>query len=174
MKRNLFFSLILIGCCACSNDARLLSGDYSYKTSGSVVISTDTEEITYQLPDKIGQLNVVDLKATDKDSVLLVLHLGVAGVALPTLISRAVAAFLILRAAEHGAGPVQLHLRGLRLRGHMVRRILEIGVPSAVEHGLFQLGRLLVVHCASSTDGVAISHRTGFETAARPVWYGDE
>ena len=74
MKRNLFFSLILIGCCACSNDARLLSGDYSYKTSGSVVISTDTEEIAYQLPDKIGQLNVVDLKATDKDSVLLVLN----------------------------------------------------------------------------------------------------
>lgn len=74
MKRNLFFSLILIGCCACSNDARLLSGDYSYKTSGSVVISTDTEEIPYQLPDKIGQLNVVDLKATDKDSVLLVLN----------------------------------------------------------------------------------------------------
>ena len=71
-------------------------------------------------------------------------YLGVA-VALPTLISRAVAAFLILRAAEHGAGPVQLHLRGLRLQGHMVRRILEIGVPSAVENGLFQLGRLLVV-----------------------------
>lgn len=36
------------------------------------------------------------------------------------------------------------------------------------------LGRLLVVHCASGTDGVAISHRTGFETAARPVWYEDE
>lgn len=35
------------------------------------------------------------------------------------------------------------------------------------------LGRLLVVHCASGTDGVAISHRTGFETAARPVWYGE-
>ena len=36
------------------------------------------------------------------------------------------------------------------------------------------LGRLLVVHCAAGTGGVAISHRTGFETAARPVWYGDE
>ena len=35
------------------------------------------------------------------------------------------------------------------------------------------LGRLLVVHCASGTNGVAISHRTGFETAARPAWYGD-
>ena len=36
------------------------------------------------------------------------------------------------------------------------------------------LGRLLVVHCAAGTDGVAISHRTGFETAARPVRYTDE
>ena len=36
------------------------------------------------------------------------------------------------------------------------------------------LGRLLVVHCASGTGGVAISHRTGFETAARPMWYTDE
>ena len=35
-------------------------------------------------------------------------------------------------------------------------------------------GRLLVVHCAAGTDGVVISHRTGFETAARPVWYTDE
>lgn len=33
------------------------------------------------------------------------------------------------------------------------------------------LGRLLVVHCASGTGGVAISHKTGFETAARPMWY---
>lgn len=36
------------------------------------------------------------------------------------------------------------------------------------------LGRLLVVHCASGTGGVAISYRTGFETAARPVWYTDK
>lgn len=36
------------------------------------------------------------------------------------------------------------------------------------------LGRLLVVHCASGTGSVAISHRDGFETAARPVWYGNE
>lgn len=36
------------------------------------------------------------------------------------------------------------------------------------------LGRLLVVHCAAGTNGVAISRRTGFETATRPVWYTDE
>ena len=36
------------------------------------------------------------------------------------------------------------------------------------------LGRLLVVHCASGTGSVAISHRDGFETATRPVWYEKE
>lgn len=36
------------------------------------------------------------------------------------------------------------------------------------------LGRLLVVHCAAGTGGVAVSHRTGFATAARPVWYADK
>ena len=36
------------------------------------------------------------------------------------------------------------------------------------------LGRLLVVHCASGTGGVAVSHRDGLETAARPVWYEKE
>ena len=36
------------------------------------------------------------------------------------------------------------------------------------------LGRLLVVHCAAGTDGVVISRRTGFKTAARPMWYGEE
>lgn len=35
-------------------------------------------------------------------------------------------------------------------------------------------GRLLVVHCASGTNGVTISHQTSFKTAARPVWYADK
>ena len=43
-----------------------------------------------------------------------------------------------------------------------------------IDTGRDWLDRLLVVHCASGTGGVAISHRSGFETAARPVWYGDE
>ena len=34
--------------------------------------------------------------------------------------------------------------------------------------------RLPVVHCAAGTNGVAISHRNGFETAARTVRYRNE
>lgn len=45
-------------------------------------------------------------------------------------------------------------------------------VGIAAGHDL--LGRLLVVHCASGTNGVTISRRTGFEAAARPVWFTGE
>ncbi|MGN0187019.1 MAG: hypothetical protein ACI392_04655 [Paludibacteraceae bacterium] len=75
MKRNFIFALALIGCCACSNNARILSGDYSYKTSGTAIVITDnTDTTTIQLTDRIGQLNVVDLQANDKDSVLLIFN----------------------------------------------------------------------------------------------------
>ena len=45
-------------------------------------------------------------------------------------------------------------------------------VGIAAGHGW--LGRLPVVHCAAGTNGVAISHRNGFETAARTAWYRNE
>ena len=45
-------------------------------------------------------------------------------------------------------------------------------VGIAAGHGW--LGRLLAVHCAAGTNGVVISHRNGFETAARTVWYRNE
>lgn len=73
------------------------------------------------------------------------LKMGVAGVAIPTLISRAVAAVLILRRAAdpHGELPVELR-NALRLKKDMVKRILNIGVPSAFENSLFQVGRVLM------------------------------
>lgn len=73
------------------------------------------------------------------------LHMGVAGVAIPTLISRALAACMILyRAADpHGALPIELK-NCLRLSKSIVSRILNIGVPSAFENSLFQVGRVLM------------------------------
>lgn len=77
---------------------------------------------------------------------ILVLKMGVAGVAVPTLISRAVAAAVILYLA---AKPNQeLTLQASNLRGvqwNMMRNILHIGIPSAFENSLFQLGRVVVV-----------------------------
>lgn len=74
------------------------------------------------------------------------LHMGVAGVAVPTLVSRAVAAVLILILAARPSQEVRLLPQNLtHLYPKMMGRILQIGIPSAFESCLFQLGRVVVV-----------------------------
>mgnify|MGYP002517960089 CR=1 FL=1 len=77
---------------------------------------------------------------------ILVLKMGVAGVAIPTLVSRAVAAVIIMMLASRKNQELYLE-RGAMYpvdRG-MMGSILRIGIPSACENSFFQFGRLLVV-----------------------------
>jgi uncharacterized lipoprotein NlpE involved in copper resistance len=75
MRKYVFCVLsVVFALTACKNDAKQFLGDYSYKTSGSVTVKTDSTTFSYRLADKIGQLDVVDLKSSDKDSVLLVMN----------------------------------------------------------------------------------------------------
>lgn len=74
------------------------------------------------------------------------LHMDVAGVAIPTLVSRAVAAVVILILAAKPGQRVCLPRHSFfRLKSDMMGRILRIGIPSACENSIFQLGRLVVV-----------------------------
>lgn len=74
------------------------------------------------------------------------LGMGVAGAAIPTLISRAVAAVVILFLASRKTNALYLEKRNLLpVDGGMMKNILRIGVPSAMENSLFQLGRVVVV-----------------------------
>ena len=80
-----------------------------------------------------------------------VLRMGTAGVAVPTLVSRAMGAIIILYlAAAHHDNPARITWDGVRhLQPTMARNILYIGIPSAMENSLFQLGRVLVVSMIS-------------------------
>ena len=72
--------------------------------------------------------------------------MGVAGVAIPTLISRAAAAILILYLVSKPENEISLQWRSIRkVELGMMKNILRIGVPSACENGIFELGRVLVV-----------------------------
>lgn len=77
---------------------------------------------------------------------ILVLKMGVAGVAVPTLVSRAVAAVVILYLAAKPNHDLTLKASNLTgIQWNMMRNILHIGIPSAFENSLFQLGRVVVV-----------------------------
>ena len=86
------------------------------------------------------------------------LHMGVAGVAVPTLVSRAVGAVVILALAAQPDFALRITWRSVaQLQRGTERSILAIGLPSACENSLFQLGRVLVVSMISLFGTVHIT-----------------
>lgn len=86
------------------------------------------------------------------------LKMGVAGVAVPTLVSRTVGAVIILFLAARPDYMLRITARTVtRLEPGTVKNILSIGIPSACENSLFQLGRVLVVSMISLFGTVHIS-----------------
>lgn len=76
--------------------------------------------------------------------------MGVAGVAIPTVISRGVACIIILCLLINKKQILHLNLIDLvKLDFKTIGTILKYGIPSAIENGLFQLGRILVVSLIS-------------------------
>ncbi len=71
--------------------------------------------------------------------------MGVAGVAIPTLVSRMAGAFLIFALTLRPGQPVQVRCPYvLSWQGAMQRRLFRIAVPNGIENGLFMLGKVLV------------------------------
>ena len=81
--------------------------------------------------------------------------MDVAGVAIPTLVSRTVAAAVILGMLFNDKLTLHLsNVRAFRLDMRLMKNIFYIGVPSGVENGMFHLGRL-VLFSLISTFGTA-------------------
>ena len=93
-----------------------------------------------------------------------VLHAGVAGVAVPTLVSRAVAAIvmLVIIRDEKNQIHVDRHFK-LGFRPDVIRDILHIGIPNGMENGMFQLGKIMVQSLVSTMGTASIA---GFAVAA--------
>lgn len=76
---------------------------------------------------------------------VFVFQMGVAGVAIPTLVSRMAGAFLIFALTLRPGQPVQVRCPYvLSWQGAMQRRLFRIAVPNGIENGLFMLGKVLV------------------------------
>lgn len=74
---------------------------------------------------------------------IFVLHAGVAGVAYPSLISRIVAAGLMLYLAAKPENALQVRPRQVfAWHGSMIHRIFHIAIPNSVESGLFQVTKV--------------------------------
>ena len=84
------------------------------------------------------------------------LKMGVDGVAWPSVVSRVIAAVLILGRC-YQKGHALTVPKTVKLDTGMAKRILGIGVPSAFENSLFEAGRILVVSMISTFGTVQIA-----------------
>ena len=92
--------------------------------------------------------------------MIWVFHMGVAGAALSTLISRifcAVVVIIQLRKEKEGQEIVVRDYFEIRPDWRMIRRILGLGIPSGIENSMFQLGKLAIQSTVSTLGTTAIA-----------------
>jgi putative MATE family efflux protein len=94
------------------------------------------------------------------------LRMGVAGVAVPTLIARAAGAAILLILLRDPRRMVCIKLKNFIPDFGMIRRILFIGIPSGLENSIFQLGRVMVtsiitVFGTMQIAATAVAHNMG-------------
>lgn len=90
--------------------------------------------------------------------LIWVFHLGVAGAAISTLVSRIFCAVVVLWQLRKDRQPVVVkdYLK-IRPDWSMIGRILGLGIPSGIENSMFQLGKLAIQSTVSTLGTVAIA-----------------
>ena len=89
---------------------------------------------------------------------IFVLQMGAAGAAISTLISRALCAFVVFYALRKPGYAIQLkNYFSIRPDLNLIVKILAIGVPSGIENGMFQFGKLAIQSTVSLMGTAAIA-----------------
>lgn len=86
-----------------------------------------------------------------------VFHLGVAGVALATVIAQAVSAFLVTRALMIEKELCKFSLKKIRIHGELLKSELFLGLPSGIQISMYNLSNMIVQSAINSfgTDTTA-------------------
>ena len=90
--------------------------------------------------------------------LIWVFHMGVAGAAISTLVSRIFCAVVVLYQLRKDRQPIVVrdYLK-IRPDGKMIGRILALGIPSGIENSMFQLGKLAIQSTVSTLGTTAIA-----------------
>ena len=85
-------------------------------------------------------------------------HRGIEGVAIPTLVSRCVAAAIILVLLNNQSRQIHIfHPFSFHTDWNLLKKILYIGIPNGLENSMFQLGKILVLSLVSTFGTYAIA-----------------
>lgn len=114
---------------------------WGFYTSGSAILRCNEDTKTSM---KISILMNV-MNAVLNALFVFVVKWGVLGVAVATLISRAVAGVSMKVIISSGRNKLRADsIRLYKLTGDIVRKILSMAIPSGIENGMFHVGKIIV------------------------------
>ncbi|HOS18279.1 MAG TPA: MATE family efflux transporter [Clostridia bacterium] len=92
-------------------------------------------------------------------NLLLVIrfHMGVAGVALATVVSQALSAALVVNCLMRTPGPCRLELKKLALDWGKLGEMMHIGLPAGVQSSLFSVSNVLIQSSINSFGSIAMA-----------------
>ena len=124
-----------------------------YNAGAAIFRTTNNADLPMKILLVCDVLNVIG-------NAICIYYFGwdVRGVAIPTVISRALSAILIMYFATDD--DYKLHIKKTlkhKFDFKILRKVLQVGIPYGVENGLFQLGRILVLSIVSTFGTMAIA-----------------
>jgi putative MATE family efflux protein len=91
---------------------------------------------------------------------VIVLNMGVAGVATATVISQTISAMLIVRCLTRSDGMYRLNLRKLHIYKPKLIRIVQIGLPAGLQGAVFSISNVLIQSSINSFGAIAMAGNT--------------
>ncbi|WP_298498576.1 MATE family efflux transporter [uncultured Methanobrevibacter sp.] len=124
-----------------------------YNAGAAIFRTTNNASLPMKIMLVCDVLNVIG-------NAFCIYYLGwdVRGVAIPTVISRMVSAYVIMYFAVDE--DYKLHIKKTlkhKFDLYILKKVLKVGIPYGIENGLFQLGRVLVLSIVSTFGTMAIA-----------------
>ena len=88
---------------------------------------------------------------------VIVCHLGVAGVAMATVISQTISAFLVVRCLVREQGGIHLDLKALAITKEKLGKIMQIGLPAGFQGTVFSLSNVVIQSAVNSFGNIAVA-----------------
>ncbi|MBQ6735437.1 MAG: MATE family efflux transporter [Lachnospiraceae bacterium] len=88
---------------------------------------------------------------------VLVFHMGVAGVALATILSQALSALLVVRCLMRTTESYRFEIRQCRITGDKLKRMLQIGLPAGLQGTVFSISNVLIQSSINSFGALAMA-----------------
>ena len=93
-------------------------------------------------------------------TLVIIFHMGVAGVAIGTIISQLISCVLVLTCLYRSEGSYQLRFSKLKINGAYMEQIFQVGVPAGIQSTVINLSNALLQSSVNSFGSIAMAGYT--------------